>query len=103
MIDHVSLAVADLAKSAAFYEAVLATLGMTKMIDRGPSIGFGKRYPEVWLNLREGLEVQPDTNGTHIALRARSEEAVRTFHTTALRLGGRDGGSPGPRPAALTT
>ena len=103
MIDHISLAVADIAKSAAFYEMVLAPLGMTRLIDRGASIGFGKAYPEVWLNAREGLAPQPETTGTHIALRCRSEEAVRQFHAAALAQGGRDAGAPGPRQAALTT
>ncbi len=104
MIDHVSLAVADLARSTAFYEAVLAPLGLAKLVDReGASTGFGKRYPEFWLNARPGLVPQPETTGTHICLRAPSEEAVRAFHETALALGAEDAGAPGPRQAAFTT
>jgi catechol 2,3-dioxygenase-like lactoylglutathione lyase family enzyme len=103
MIDHISVAVNDIAKSAAFYERVLAPLGLQKIVDRGVSVGFGKVYPELWLNLREGLSPQPETTGIHIALRARSEEAVREFHAAALAHGGKDAGEPGPRQAALTT
>ncbi|HEX4861865.1 MAG TPA: VOC family protein [Rhizomicrobium sp.] len=104
MIDHVSLAVADLARSTAFYEAVLAPLGLAKLVEReGASTGFGKRYPEFWLNARPGLVPQPETTGTHICLRAPSEEAVRAFHEAALGLGARDAGPPGPRQAAFTT
>ncbi len=103
MIDHVSVAVSNLAKSTAFYERVLAPLGLSKIVDRGVSVGFGKAYPELWLNLREELARTPDSTGIHIALRARSEEAVRAFHAAALELGGRDAGAPGPRQAALTT
>jgi len=104
MIDHVSLAVADLARSTAFYEAVLAPLGLAKLVEReGASTGFGKRYPEFWLNARPGLVPQPETTGTHICLRAPSEEAVRAFHETALALGAKDAGAPGPRQAAFTT
>lgn len=104
MIDHVSLAVADLERSAAFYETVLAPLGLTRLVARdGATIGFGKRYPELWLNARPGIAPQPETTGTHICLRAPSEDAVRAFHAAALSSGGRDAGAPGLRQAAFTT
>ena len=45
MIDHVSVAVRDLARSAAFYERLLAPLGYTRLVERA-AIGFGKKYPE---------------------------------------------------------
>ena len=104
MIDHISLAVADLDVSAAFYDKVLAPLGLTRLVARdGATVGFGKRYPEFWLNARTGLAPQPETTGTHICLRARSEAAVKDFHAIALANGGRDAGAPGPRQAAFTT
>ena len=104
MIDHVSIAVADLARSAAFYEKVLAPLGLAKLVEReGATVGFGKRYPEFWLNARPGVGRQPETTGMHICLRAPSEDAVRAFHEAALSAGGRDAGPPGPRQAAFTT
>ncbi len=55
MIDHVSIAVSDLARSAAFYEAALAPLGYRVLVERAATVGFGKRYPEVWLNARPGM------------------------------------------------
>jgi catechol 2,3-dioxygenase-like lactoylglutathione lyase family enzyme len=104
MIDHVSIAVSDLAASAAFYEPVLAPLGLTRLVDRAPATsGFGKNYPEFWLNAREGLKPQPETTGIHICLRAPSETAVREFFDAALARGGRSAGDPGPRQAAFTT
>ena len=103
MIDHVSLAVADLARSTAFYEQTLVPLGLARLVERDGAAGFGKRYPEFWLNLREGLAPQPETTGTHICLRAPSEDAVRDFHARALAAGGRDAGHPGPRQGAFTT
>lgn len=102
MIDHVSIAVAELDRAAAFYEAVLAPLGLARLVTRERSIGFGKRYPEFWLNLRPGT--RPIENpGAHICLRAPDPEAVRAFHAAALRLGGKDEGAPGERGAAMTT
>jgi catechol 2,3-dioxygenase-like lactoylglutathione lyase family enzyme len=104
MIDHVSIAVSDLAKSAAFYESVLAPLGLAKLVDRSPAaIGFGKKYPEFWLNARPAIAPQPETTGIHICLRAPSDDAVREFFGAALAHGGKSAGDPGPRRAAFTT
>jgi len=102
MIDHISIPVRDLAASARFYEAVLAPLGYKKLVERETTIGFGKSYPEVWLNKRENVE-RVSNPGCHICLRAPNEEAVRAFHSAALSRGGMDDGSPGPRQAAFTT
>jgi catechol 2,3-dioxygenase-like lactoylglutathione lyase family enzyme len=102
MIDHISLAVRDLAASAALYERVLAPLGMTRLVVREATIGFGKRYPEIWLNARPAMTPVPAETGCHVALRAPSEDAVRTFFDTALALGCTSAGDPGPRQAAMT-
>jgi len=103
MIDHLSIAVSDLVRSAAFYDAVLGPLGYRRLVDRPGTVGFGKRYPEVWLNHRPGVtRADPDT-GHHVCLRASSPEAVEAFHTAALAHGGADARAPGPRQAAMTT
>lgn len=102
MIDHISVAVSDLARSVAFYEAVLAPLGLTKLVTRETTVGFGKAYPEFWINLRIDLSPVPSSTGVHICLRTRDENAVRAFHAAALALGGAEAGAPGPRQAAMT-
>ena len=43
---------ADVQASAAFYDAVLVTLGHTRLVTRPGTIGYGKKYPEFWLNER---------------------------------------------------
>ena len=103
MIDHVSVAVSDLGRSAAFYEEVLAPLGLAKLVTREATVGFGKTYPEFWINLRSGLPSLPQSTGVHICLRTRDENAVRTFHAAALSHGGSDAGAPGLRQAAMTS
>ncbi|HEY5963913.1 MAG TPA: VOC family protein [Xanthobacteraceae bacterium] len=97
MIDHVSIAVRDLAASARFYEAVLATLGYAKLADRPATIGFGKKYPEFWLNERRHMTPVDSDTGTHICLRASRVEAVQAFHAAAIVAGGASEGAPGPR------
>jgi len=103
MIDHVSVPVRDLAASVAFYERLLAPLGLTRLVERPATVGFGKKYPEFWLNLRPGMPPVPADTGMHVCLRAPSEDAVRAFHALALQHGGRSDGEPGPRQAAMTT
>lgn len=103
MIDHVSVAVSDLARAAGFYDAVLAPLGLMRLAERERSIGFGKRYPEFWLNLRESMAPVGRDTGSHVCLRAPDEDAVRAFHAAALAGGGVDAGVPGQRQATMTT
>ena len=55
MIDHISVGVSELERSAKFYEATLAALGLTRLVTRPRTVGFGKAYPEFWINLREGM------------------------------------------------
>jgi catechol 2,3-dioxygenase-like lactoylglutathione lyase family enzyme len=97
MIDHISIPVRDLKASARFYEALLATLGMTKVVDRPKTVGFGKTYPEFWLNERPRLEPLAEDCGAHIALRAPNTEAVDAFHAAALAAGAHSDGAPGMR------
>jgi catechol 2,3-dioxygenase-like lactoylglutathione lyase family enzyme len=97
MIDHVSIAVRDLAACCRFYDAVLAALGYSRLVARPAMIGFGKRYPELWLNERLAMTPADADTGTHFCLRASSVEMVQAFHAAALANGGRDDGAPGPR------
>ncbi len=102
MIDHVSIPVSDLAAGTAFYKRVLEPLGLLLMVERPATSGFGKRYPEFWLNLRENLQPAPDDSGHHVCLRTPSTEAVDRFHALALEHGARCDGPPGERQGAMT-
>ena len=98
MIDHISVGVSDLERAARFYEATLATLGLSRLVTRPATIGFGKKYPEFWINLRKAMARLEEGSGSHICLRARSTDEVDAFHAAALRAGGRSDGAPGLRP-----
>ncbi len=99
MIDHVSIAVRDLGKAQSFYSAVLAPLGLAKLGEwPDVNIGFGKKYPEFWLNKRSEMEEVAQDSGAHICLRAPDPAAVDAFHAAALKAGGTSDGAPGLRP-----
>jgi catechol 2,3-dioxygenase-like lactoylglutathione lyase family enzyme len=99
VIDHVSVAVSDLAAASRFYEAALTPLGYAKLEDRPATVGFGKRYAEFWINLRAPSPVAPSpvapSSGAHVALRATSIAAVDAFHAAAVAAGGASDGPPG--------
>ena len=98
MIDHVSVGVSNLERSAHFYELALAPLGLLRLVSRPATIGFGKAYPEFWINLRAGMEPVAAGSGVHICLRAKSTAEIDGFHAAALDAGGRSDGAPGLRP-----
>jgi catechol 2,3-dioxygenase-like lactoylglutathione lyase family enzyme len=98
MIDHVSIPVRELKASARFYDALLAPLGMSRVREWPKSVGYGKSYPEFWLNERSQLEPATADSGAHICLRAPTTEAVDAFHAAALVAGAKSDGAPGVRP-----
>jgi catechol 2,3-dioxygenase-like lactoylglutathione lyase family enzyme len=98
MIDHVSVGVSDIERSARFYETTLAPLGLSRLVTRPASVGFGKAYAEFWINFRAGMAPAAPGSGVHICLRAKSTSDVDAFHAAALAAGGRSDGTPGLRP-----
>lgn len=98
MIDHVSLAVSDLERAVPFYERILAPLGITRLVTRPAMVGFGKTYPEIWIDLRIGMKALSPDSGAHICLRAKSTEDVDAFHAAAVAAGALSESAPSLRP-----
>jgi catechol 2,3-dioxygenase-like lactoylglutathione lyase family enzyme len=98
MIDHVSVAVRDLDKSTRFYEAVLGVLGAAALERRPATVGFGKDYPDFWINRRANMTPVAPESGAHVCFRARTRQIVDAFHAAALAAGGTSNGAPGLRP-----
>jgi catechol 2,3-dioxygenase-like lactoylglutathione lyase family enzyme len=101
MIDHTGIGVADVARSAAFYDAVLGALGLRRVAqlpaDSGAdAVGYGLEHPVFWID-----RFHPHSVKQHTAFSARSRAAVDAFHAAALQAGGKDNGEPGLRPTAL--
>jgi catechol 2,3-dioxygenase-like lactoylglutathione lyase family enzyme len=98
MIDHISIAVRDLKAGERFYTALLGTLGMTKLREwPDAAIGYGKKYPEFWINRRADMAPIGADSGVHICLRASDAAMVDAFHAAALAGGGSSDGAPGFR------
>lgn len=95
MFDHVSFEVADLVRSAAFYDALFARLGIRRLHEGEGAIAYGRVDARFWIAAR-GRAVGP-TFG-HVAFEAVGRAAVDAAHLTGLGAGGTDAGAPGPRP-----
>ncbi len=85
MLDHLSIQCADPAASATFYDAVLATVGGSRIMDFGPVIGYGvPPRPDFWVGPRATGE---GFRESHIAFRAPTRAAVDAFVAAAVEQG----------------
>jgi catechol 2,3-dioxygenase-like lactoylglutathione lyase family enzyme len=103
MFSYVSLGTRDLARSVAFYDAVLAPLGHARIegYDAGAtSAAWGQDDPgpHLWVTLPFDGQSASVGNGVMVSFLAQSRAAVDAFHAAALAHGGSDEGAPGLRP-----
>jgi catechol 2,3-dioxygenase-like lactoylglutathione lyase family enzyme len=87
VIDHVTLGVADLAASRAFYDVTLGALGLERSADAWGDVA-----------IRQAGADRPRTTGLHVAIAARDVGEVERFHRAGVEAGYRDAGAPGERP-----
>jgi catechol 2,3-dioxygenase-like lactoylglutathione lyase family enzyme len=84
MLDHVGFQCADLAATAAFYDAVLAPLGAHRLMDFGVAIGYGTDHAIFWIGeLNEGDGFRE----SHIAFSAADRAQVDEFFRVAVAAG----------------
>lgn len=100
MIDHTGIGVADVARSAAFYDPVLGALGLRRVMqlpsgEGTDGIGYGVEYPVFWID-----KFHPHGVKQHTAFAAKSRAEVDAFHAAAMKAGGTDNGAPGLRDTA---
>ncbi|KAF0176692.1 MAG: glyoxalase/bleomycin resistance protein/dioxygenase [Alphaproteobacteria bacterium] len=104
-LDHVSVGVADMQRSKAFYDAVLARLGIgpvmpVEMGGQLVGVGYGDTpaKPDFWIQFPVNGQPATQGNGVHVAFHADTRAKVDAFHAAAMKLGGLDEGAPGLRP-----
>lgn len=97
MFDHVSIGVADVARTRRFYDAALSPLGYRCLSAGEDSLGYGAEAVGFWLSATPAPVPADERSGLHFCFRAPSRAAVDAFHAAALKAGGRDNGAPGVR------
>lgn len=97
-LSHVSVGTNDYPRAKAFYDAVLSTLQIRCVMDFPGGAGYGRKFPEFWIQSPHDGGSASAGNGVHVAFLANSIDEVKAFHAKAVELGGKDDGAPGVRP-----
>ena len=99
MIGYITLGTNDLGRAASFYDELLAEFGAGRFMEEEQFVAWVTAPDQPGLSVTTPFDGQPATvgNGTMVALQAESPEQVDRVHATALRLGAKDEGAPGPR------
>ncbi|MEV6344946.1 VOC family protein [Actinoplanes sp. NPDC051851] len=87
MLDHVGFQCTDLQASAAFYDAVLAPLGGTRLMDFTVAIGYGTDHADFWIGNADAAGEDLNNRESHIAFAAPDRAAVDAFFQAAVALG----------------
>ena len=100
MIGYAMLGTNDLTAAAEFFDAVLVPLAMSRIEDAGTYVGYAPNgSSEITLYLTNPYDEQMASvgNGSLLAFKAISRDAVDQFHQIALGSGARDEGALGER------
>lgn len=98
VLSHVSLGTNDYDRAKVFYDALLATLQIRCVMDFPGGAGYGREFPEFWIQRPHDGGRAATGNGVHVAFLANSQAEVDAFYARALELGGSGDGAPGLRP-----
>ncbi len=99
MKGYITVGTNNLARSAAFYEALFEELGFTRRREVADRAVYFGTEDDVQLVVITPADGQPATagNGTMVALNVDTQEQVQLLHARAMDLGAIDEGAPGPR------
>jgi len=100
MIDHTGIGVANVTRSAAFYDAALGALGLRRVMqlpenDGADGVGYGADHPVFWID-----RFHPHGVKQHTAFVAKNRAEVDAFYAAALNAGGVGNGPPSLRNVA---
>ena len=99
MIGYVTLGTNDISAAGAFYDALLADSGASRMMDEEGFIAWTVSTEKPALSVCKPNDGNTATvgNGMMVALVFDTPEKVVAMHALAMELGGTDEGAPGPR------
>jgi predicted lactoylglutathione lyase len=99
MIGYVTFGTQNLARAAAFYDALLSTIGASRYMESDRFIAWAVSPTTPSLAVALPFDGKPATvgNGTMVALVVDSRAKVDALHKKALELGATDEGPAGPR------
>lgn len=100
MIGYITLGTNDLRRAKSFYDALLAEMGVTRLMEFGDrGYGWAAAMDKPMLCIMKPYDGRAATvgNGVMAGISADSRATVDRIHKRALELGGTDEGGPGLR------
>ncbi len=99
MIGYVTLGTNKMDEAAAFYDALLGTLGASRMMEAETFIAWAVSPASPAISIIKPADGNAATvgNGVMVAIALDSNEKVDALYAKALELGGTDEGEPGLR------
>jgi catechol 2,3-dioxygenase-like lactoylglutathione lyase family enzyme len=97
MFDHISIGVADIARTKRLYDAALSPLGYSCLSHDDSSLGYGQGSVALWIGATEHPVTPDPASNLHFCFTAPNRASVDAFHAAALKAGGQDNGAPGIR------
>lgn len=104
MFSHVTVGTNNLARAAAFYDAILLPIGLRRrqvVPDGGPEaacwVSPNAKLPRFYVYMPFNSEAATAGNGSMVAFLAPNPEGVRKAYFAGLEAGGKDEGPPGER------
>ncbi len=99
MIGYVTLGTNNMSEAAAFYDALLGTLGAARMMEADTFIAWSTGAAAPAISIIQPADGNAATvgNGVMVAIGVDSTDKVDALHSKALELGGTDEGAPGQR------
>ena len=101
MFSHMTIGASDLPRAIAFYDVVLAPLGIERLPVKYATWASWQRpgeAPKLWVGLPFNKMSTHPGNGWMAAFAASSRKAVDQAHAAAMSAGAGDEGAPGLRP-----
>ena len=97
ILSHVSIGTNDFDRSVMFYDAVLNTLNIKRVLQHPGAVAYGKQFPEFWVQIPHDGGRASTGNGTHFSFLADTKNQVQSFFVAAMANGAVSEGEPGPR------
>ena len=99
MIGYVTVGTNDLERSARFYDALAAEMGVGRMMDFDTFIAWGEPGGAAGIAATKPFDGNAASvgNGVMVAFAAKDRDQVHRLHEIALANGGSCEGKPGPR------
>ncbi|MGE4070401.1 MAG: VOC family protein [Lysobacterales bacterium] len=99
MIGYITLGTNDIGRAAAFYDALLGSIGGKRFMESERFIAWTVSPTTPGFGIAKPYDGKPATvgNGVMIALVVDSRAKVDALHAKALELGAKDEGAVGPR------